>query len=300
MSEPYNWYPPGTASMANLGSTTVGSTTPPGVGATDPYADIKAAYQQYLGRTPSEAELASHTGNGQYLQPQNISHAVSNIQNSPEAALYATRQNAPPPTTPPPGGNNGTGGTFTATGTGGAGAPGYAYTGFDFAQDAGNRDTGRSAKYAFAEATRQAAESGAGDIWKTKAGAQYFADTYIKPKLEAAGYQVLEIVGDKMRIVTREAAEAGNTEGVWIDFVVNAGGDNPALAWQEEAQRSAFGTMESRYDTSAYGQPPPTQEGQSQAGNTAGTNTTQSQTGSDMSQFAYQRLADPLADLTLY
>lgn len=193
-------------------------------------------------------------------------------------------------------GNGRPGGTG---GTGGGRGGGYAYTGFDFQQDAANRDVTKSAKYAFAEATRQAEAEGAGNIWHTKAGAQHFATQYVKPFLEAQGYQVLEIIGDKMRIVTREAREAGNTAGVWIDFVVNADGDNPALAWQEEQARSAFGTLDSPYDTSAFGgtAPPDTKGTGTEEGNRGTDAPTSSPYG--VSGAAYEELADPtLYDLT--
>jgi len=148
-----------------------------------------------------------------------------------------------------PSGPKGAGGT-TAPGTpgtgftptAGTGYSGYAYGGFDFNQDAANRDTAKSAKYAFADATREAGEAGAGTMWHTKEGAARFAEQYLKPKLEAAGYQVLEIRGEKMRIVTREDREAGNTEGSWVDWVIGADGPNPQLAWQVESGTGASGT----------------------------------------------------------
>src|SRR5690606_16782366 len=46
-------------------------------------------------------------------------------------------------------------------GTAGSSLGGYAGAGFDFAQDAGNRDIGKSAKYAFAHLSEQAAAAGA-------------------------------------------------------------------------------------------------------------------------------------------
>jgi hypothetical protein len=132
-----------------------------------------------------------------------------------------------------------------------------AYTGFDFGQAESNRDVSRSAKYAFADATRDAMSNGAsGTMWHTKAGAQKYAEKYIKPRLEASGFRVLEIVGDKMRVVTREAREAGNEYGEWIDFVVGADGDTPMLAWQSESAQESFGPVESRYESSSRIAPP--------------------------------------------
>lgn len=282
------------ASMASL----INLPTP---GSQDPYQAIRDAYKQYLGRDPSQDEINSHLGNGSAIAPQNVAHATMYIQNSPEAQAYrlAQAQQAQTQTgavtTPQTAGTGGTGGTFTATNTGGAAAPGYAYTGFDFNQAASNRDTGRSAKYAFAEATREAAAKGAGDIWKTKEGAERMAEQYIKPFMEARGFQILEIVGDKMRVLTREAAEAGNTQGVWIDWVVNAGGDNPALAWQEEATREAFGPVESRY-TQATTPPGTTTPPATAAANTSSTPPVQA----DVNPEAYAELRDPMASLALY
>lgn len=245
--------------------------------------------------------LTEH-GRERLLQPDEIAAGRQYVEDfwrqyptgfQPGVGPQRNEDYAPPSQT----GTSGTGGTGS---TGGGRGGGYAYTGFDFQQDAANRDVTKSAKYAFAEATRQAEAEGAGNIWHTKAGAQHFATQYVKPFLEAQGYQVLEIVGDKMRIVTREAREAGNTAGVWIDFVVNADGDNPALAWQEEQERSAFGTLESPYDTSAFGgtTPPPDTKGTGTEEGNRGTDTpTSSPYG--VNEAAYEELADPsLYDLT--
>jgi hypothetical protein len=38
-------------------------------------------------------------------------------------------------------------------------------------------------------------------------------------------------------------------QGSWIDWVINADGDNPQLGWQAEMHRAAFGPLESRYPT---------------------------------------------------
>lgn len=234
------------------------------------YDTINGYYQQYLGRPMTPQEYLAQTGGGRNTGAQNVAWAQSQIANSEEARNYAASRNtsnaaAPPSsstnqtspntaangTNPATGdrtttttntGTTGTAGTttttaptFTTTGRGGAGSQNYAYAGFDFNQNASNRDTGKSAKYAFADATREAADAGvAPSTWATKEGAQQFAEQYIRPKLEALGYKVLEIRGDKMRIVTREDVEAGRTAGTWVDFVVNAGGANPQLAWQAE------------------------------------------------------------------
>lgn len=132
----------------------------------------------------------------------------------------------------------------TPRGVGGTGYAGYNYTGFDFTQDAANRDIGKSAKYAFANATNKMGSAGVtADQWGTKAGAQEMAIKYIVPEMEANGFKVLEVVGDKMRIVTFEDYQKGNTKGTWVDFVVNADGAamglTPQLAWQPETSPDA-------------------------------------------------------------
>lgn len=134
--------------------------------------------------------------------------------------------------------------TDMGSGTGG----GYNYSGFDFNQDAGNRLIGKSAKYTFADATREAEAAGAGDVWKTKEGAQYFAERYIKPKLEAAGVEVLDIKGDKMLLRDWQDRAEGKP-GRWVDFVINAGGDNPALGWQVDNSIDAMAATERKYSS---------------------------------------------------
>lgn len=137
-------------------------------------------------------------------------------------------------------------GTTPRTDMGSGRGGGYNYTGFDFDQDANNRLIGKSAKYTFADATREAEAAGAGDVWKTREGAQYFAEKYIKPKLEASGVEVLDIKGDKMFLRDWQDRAEGKP-GRWVDFVVNADGDNPALAWQVDNSIDAAAAMERKY-----------------------------------------------------
>ncbi len=106
------------------------------------------------------------------------------------------------------------------------GAGGYTYGGFDFAQDAGNRDIGKSAKYAFSQFAEQAAASGA-PMPRTKAEAEAWFNQHVAPGLQAAGYEIAWVKGDKARIKTREGWDE-------IDFLGNADGDNPTLTWQSE------------------------------------------------------------------
>jgi len=284
------------ASMADLMPN--GAATPPRPVGWD---YLNEAYRTSLGRDMTDADYQGQTGGGRLTAQKNLDWARGQIANSEEARAYAAKQQAakaasvaPPASATPAPTTTTAPTTFAPSGTGGTGSSKYTYTGFDFNQDAKNRDTGKSAKYAFAEATRQAAESGVGDIWKTKAGAQMFAEQYVKPKLEAAGFKVLEIVGDKMRVVTREDMEAGNTAGSWIDFVVNADGDSPALAWQAEATREAFGTLDPYVPTPTAPTAPAT---------TAPTNTTPGneqgpvapETG--INPYAYESLIPSMADI---
>lgn len=157
----------------------------------------------------------------------------------------------PPPAGTPGSPGSGGGGTTSPYGTtpytnrgSGTGYAGWNYTGFDFNQDANNRLIGKSAKYTLAQATKEAAEAGVGDIWKTRSGAEYFATNYLKPRLEENGFEVLEIVGDKMRIRDYNDRASGHP-GRWVDWVVNADGEEhgltPAIAWQVEEERAAFG-----------------------------------------------------------
>lgn len=142
---------------------------------------------------------------------------------------------------------------YTDRGSGAITAPGVRYQGFDFTQDPNNRLIGKSAKYTLAEAINRAANAGVGDIWKTKAGAQYFAENYIKPFFEENGFEVLQIVGDKM-FVRDYADRAAGRPGTWIDWVVNADGESqgltPEIAWQPETSPQAG--EPTTFDTSRF------------------------------------------------
>jgi hypothetical protein len=70
--------------------------TPP---APSPYASryqsIVDAYSKYLGRTPSDPEILSQTGHGSFGQfDPRLGYSIRNIQGSPEAQAYASRQPA--------------------------------------------------------------------------------------------------------------------------------------------------------------------------------------------------------------
>jgi hypothetical protein len=106
---------------------------------------------------------------------------------------------------------------------GAGGGDGYAYAGFDFGQDPANRDVGKSAKYAWAQVTEQLAREGV-PMPRTKAEAEAYAQR-AAPKMAALGYQVTNIVGDKMTVQTREGVDT-------IDFLGDADGANPMMTWQ--------------------------------------------------------------------
>lgn len=114
-----------------------------------------------------------------------------------------------------------TGMAGAASGTGG-----YSFSGFDFAQDPANRDIGKSAKYAFSYFADEAAKRG-DPMPRTKAEAEAWFTRNIAPGLQAAGYEIGWIKGDKARIKTREGWDE-------IDFLINADGDDPSLGWQSE------------------------------------------------------------------
>ena len=107
-----------------------------------------------------------------------------------------------------------------------SGAGGYQYAGFDFGQDPGNRDIGKSAKYAFSQFAEDAARAGAPQP-RTKAEAESWFNQYIAPRMQQAGYAIEWVKGDKARVATREGVDE-------IDFLINADGDNPTLGWQSE------------------------------------------------------------------
>ncbi|MDQ3170238.1 MAG: hypothetical protein M3Q55_08890, partial [Acidobacteriota bacterium] len=70
------------------------------------YPSIVDAYKTYLGRSPSDAEILSQTGNGTFAPSDpRLSRSVQNIAQSPEAKQYAdtraTQQPGSTPTTPP-------------------------------------------------------------------------------------------------------------------------------------------------------------------------------------------------------
>jgi hypothetical protein len=146
----------------------------------------------------------STRANGGFVSPQAQAGMMGSMQgSSPQAPM----------------GNSG----YTLSNMAGAGSGANSYSGFDFNQDAGNRDTGKSAKYAFADL---AGKSGV-PMPTTKQGAEEWARQYIVPGMNALGHNVLDVKGDKMLVSNWQG------EG-WVDFLQNADGSNPMLAWQAE------------------------------------------------------------------
>lgn len=111
-------------------------------------------------------------------------------------------------------------------GVAGGGTGGYASAGFDFGQDAANRDIGKSAKYAFSYLADRASSAGA-PMPRTKQEAEQWFTQHIAPGLQQLGYAVEWVQGDKAQVRTREGVDI-------IDFVIGADGDNPTLGWQSE------------------------------------------------------------------
>lgn len=112
------------------------------------------------------------------------------------------------------------------TGTGG----GLPFSGFDFNRA---QDPSKSAKDAFAAAAQQAPPM----TDTSKAGAEAWFREHIAPKMEAAGYRIYDLQGDKAWVGSREDPE-GRTP---VDWLINAGGSNPQIGWQPESGGGAGG-----------------------------------------------------------
>jgi hypothetical protein len=105
-------------------------------------------------------------------------------------------------------------------GTMGGGLP---FSGFDFSRE---QDTSKSAKDAFAALAQQAPPM----TDTSKAGAEAWFRQHIAPGMEAAGFKVYDLQGDKAWIGSREDPE-GN---VPVDWLINAGGSNVQIGWQPD------------------------------------------------------------------
>jgi len=105
-------------------------------------------------------------------------------------------------------------------GTGG----GLPFSGFDFNRA---QDPSTSAKDAFAAAAQAAPQL----TDTSKAGAEAWFRQHIQPAMEAAGYKVFDVQGDKAWVGAREDPEGR----VPVDFLINAGGSNPQIGWQPDS-----------------------------------------------------------------
>lgn len=93
------------------------------------------------------------------------------------------------------------------------------FEGFDFAAV---KDPAKSAKYAFAAAAKKA-----GNMPTSKADAEQWFNSSIKPEMERLGHRIDWVKGDKFQF--------SNWQGTFtVDYVRGAGSGNPALAWQVE------------------------------------------------------------------
>lgn len=93
------------------------------------------------------------------------------------------------------------------------------FEGFDFAAV---KDPAKSAKYAYAAAAKKS-----GIMPTSKADAEQWFNTSIKPEMEKLGHRIDWVRGDKFQFT--------NWQGTFVvDYVRGAGSGNPALAWQVE------------------------------------------------------------------
>ena len=120
------------------------------------------------------------------------------------------------------------GGTGNGGALGASGATAGRYSGFDTQRA---QDPSKSAKDAFLQAA-----NASGSMPSTKEEAEAWFNQYVKAELEAAGYQVDWVDGDKAFVRTRE-----NPGGEEIDFLINAGGENPQLGWQSNMAGTTTG-----------------------------------------------------------
>lgn len=134
-------------------------------------------------------------------------------------------------------------GAAPAGATAGATGGGLSFSGFDFNRA---QDPSKSAKDAFAAAAQQAPPM----TDTSKAGAEAWFREHIAPKMEAAGYRIFDLQGDKAWVGSREDPEGQ----VPVDWLINAGGSNPQIGWQPDSGGGglAGGTAQNAQD--AYAQ----------------------------------------------
>jgi hypothetical protein len=64
----------------------------------------------------------------------------------------------------------------------------------------------------------------------SKAGAEAWFREHIAPQMEAAGYKIFDLQGDKAWVGSKEDPEGK----VPVDWLINAGGSNPQIGWQPD------------------------------------------------------------------
>jgi hypothetical protein len=128
--------------------------------------------------------------------------------------------------------NQGAGATPAGAAAGGTGG-GLQFSGFDFSRA---QDPSKSAKDAFAAAAQQAPPM----TDTSKAGAEAWFREHIAPQMEAAGYRIYDLQGDKAWVGSREDPEGR----VPVDWLINAGGSNPQIGWQPESGGGITGGAE--------------------------------------------------------
>ena len=185
---------------------------------TDPLEYVKRGYDQFLGRG-IDPDTLRDLSDADGLGGQPALAYVQNLYDSPEGAAYRAS------------------GAGAGAGAAPSAFPGYSgpfnqglYSGFNFDRA---RDTSKSAKDTFLEASGAYADD---PRWRTKEGAAAWFRELIAPAMEAKGWKVLDVQGDKAFIQTRE-----NPEGTWIDFVIGADGENPMLGWQDQSYGGDMG-----------------------------------------------------------
>jgi hypothetical protein len=185
------------------------------------YDAIARAYQNYLGRAGSDGEIMSHLNGGQWLDQASgpgLNSSIASIYNSPEANTFRAK----PPSAAP----SAIDAAASATGQPSP-TPSYNQAHFGTFDTSRAQDQDKSAKDTFLAN----ASVGSNDLrWQKKETAGAWFDQYVRPGLEARGFKVGEVIGDKAFVHTRE-----NPEGTWIDWVEGVDGDSPRLTWQDES-----------------------------------------------------------------
>ena len=213
-------------------------TTTAAAPADDDSSWVAGLYTKYLGRDGTPAEVADWVRELQRRSARGGSgtaraYVESAIVNSREARAYQAAN--PNPNTDAEEGATAAAPTpeETATTTGGGrfpegGNPAW-FTGFDL----GKEYEATSAKGTF---MRAATASGIDPTGVSKADSEAWFTEHIQPALEAAGFDVLDVVGDRALVATTE-----NPNGEWVDYMKAAGGGNAQFAWQSDMDSGGGG-----------------------------------------------------------